>query len=337
MRTVGLTHLRRLTDDFGIWQHTRGTEIDHQHGYALDDSARALLAAVEYNQLDLANVYLGFLETSLGGNKPVNFFDAKRQPLSKKASEDAIGEAAWALGAASEMPEFFHRSAALFRHITPLLLKFQTLRGRAYALLGALCIDSPLAARLTESLMTDAQPRSLFWVWPEKTLTYGGAILPFSLIAAGDKLAHQPAKKLGLELLNWLNLVCRHKGHPIAIGNRGWYPQDKAKALYDQQPIDPSYQVMANIAAWESSGQTAYLGQALFYFDWFWGRNIGSHPLIDDDDSCHDALLEKGISPNRGSENIACFLLAQAAVEKAARASAKKGGYQPQEAQSKMT
>ena len=324
MRTVGTGHLRRLTDDFGIWQHTNGPEIDYQHGYALDDSARALLAAVEYGQYDLMTIYLGFLETAVGGRETVNFFDAERSPLLKKTSEDALGEAAWALGAASQLPQFHGQAATLFHRITPKIRQLQTLRGRSYALLGALYIDPPLAARLTESLLTDAQPRSFSWVWPEKKLTYGNAILPLSLIMAGDRLAHRPAKNLGLLLLNWLNLVCRYEGYPIAIGNRGWYPEGKVKALYDQQPIDPSYQVLANAAAWQISSQAAYLGQALFYFDWFWGRNLSGQSLIDEDDSCRDALWENGVSPNRGAENVVCFLLAQAAIQRAVQASANK-------------
>ena len=45
----------------------------------------------------------------------------------------------------------------------------------------------------------------------------------------------------------------------------------------------------------------------------FWGNNIAGLVMIQDDESCLDGIDKEYITRNRGSENIDCYLLAQAA------------------------
>ena len=56
--SINLKHLKALTDDVGIIQHTKYDIPDRKNGYALDDQARALIAVTYLNENELAKVYL---------------------------------------------------------------------------------------------------------------------------------------------------------------------------------------------------------------------------------------------------------------------------------------
>lgn len=316
VRRIGTRHLDFLTDDFGIWQHTRAGEIDRQHGYALDDSARALVAALELGDTDKAEIYLRFLEIACTKDRIINFFGPDRQPLDKPWSEDALGEAYWGLTSCVRKGFEVDQAQMVITAILPRIKKFQSVRGRAYALVGAIGIDEGLARRMGDELVEAYRVHSgTAWEWVEDELSYANAIFPYALLLAGQWLAEDEYKKVGFAILNFLNSETRVKGVPIAIGCKGWYPRGGRKALFDQQPIDPAYQVLANVAAYKASKNRRYLDEARVYLEWFWGNNLLNLPLIDvHDESVHDGLLEKGINVNRGSENIACYLLAQEAL-----------------------
>ena len=48
---INLDHLRRLTDDTGMLQHATFTVPNREHGYCVDDNARALIAAMMAQKL----------------------------------------------------------------------------------------------------------------------------------------------------------------------------------------------------------------------------------------------------------------------------------------------
>ena len=74
-------HLRRLTDAGGLYEHAEGDTPRREHGYCLDDVARALVvvcrepAAAELD--DLREQYLAFV---LAAQEPDGRFHNRRQP-----------------------------------------------------------------------------------------------------------------------------------------------------------------------------------------------------------------------------------------------------------------
>ena len=65
---IKLDHLKALTDDTGILQHTKYSIPNRKEGYTTDDNARALGACIKFLQFHddsdvskLANTYLSFL------------------------------------------------------------------------------------------------------------------------------------------------------------------------------------------------------------------------------------------------------------------------------------
>jgi len=311
MRRISFRHIDFLTDDFGIWQHTDKGEINRKFGYALDDAARALLVAVQYKDQKKQKIYYSYLAKALGGSKTINFFGPDRKLLSGNWSEDALGEAYWAIAHYSDLDNIIGK-------IKKKIGKFQSLRGQAYALLGAAKNDPILADKLAGRI-SDQFPNgdSSSWRWPEDTLRYANAIIPYSLLSFAEVSEKGSHYNKALSMLNFLNKETKANGKPIAIGNDGWYARGGEKALFDQQPVDPAYQVLANVKAWELSGEKKYLDEAKIYFSWFWGNNVLGKPLIDfSDGSCHDAICSRGVSGNRGAESIICYLLAQNAIWK---------------------
>ncbi len=322
-------HLTKLTDDFSIWQHTDGAEIDRRHGYALDDSARALLLAAQAGEDDLADIYLHFLEQACQPPTIVNFFDAERRPRPLPWSEDAVGEAIWALAVASLKPRFRKPAVAVLQQLLPVSRRFQSARGRAYAILGAVHVAPKLALKFAQQLTLQydqkAQPD---WPWLEPKLTYANAIIPLALLTAAEARLGSRFQTTGLTMLHFLNEQCSHHSLPIAIGNNGWQQPGSPPVLFGQQPIDPSYQVLANVLAYRLTNSPVFLREAKRFFAWFHGYNLLGLPIYDQATGrCHDGLEADGVSANCGAESIICYLLAKQAL---APYSAPPTVYQPE-------
>lgn len=313
MREIGLQHLDRLTDDFSIWQHTRSDEIDRAHGYALDDAARGLLAALVYDDHDKILIYKNFLKKAIGGNRPIIFFDHNREPLPIECSEDALGEAYWALAESKKANLLSADDEELLNSAGKYAEKMTSIRGRSYSILGALEHNPELARRFAKSISSlTVNNSSAEWCWPEDMLTYGNAIIPYSLLRAANKFNDDELKNVALSMITFLNKETKVEGRPIAIGNMGWHQKGGQKALSSQQPIDPAYQVLANVEAWKLSNNEEFIDEACSYFSWFWGNNIIGESLINiKRESVYDSLEKR---ENQGAENIVCYLLAQKTI-----------------------
>lgn len=320
-RHVNLAHLEFLTDDFGVWQHAHRRKIYRREGYALDDAARGLIVAAYEQRRDLAQTYLQYIATSCQTTPITNFFNSKRRALPSSPSADAIGETYWGIATCIAEQVCVEKAEATMQQLAPSLsFAESSLRGKAYILAGAVLINPSYAERLADEITTLCQKQvTQDWPWPEATATYANAILPYALIQAGASLGRDDYTQAGITLLSFLNTTCLRDGVPSVIGNNGWYPKGGRPALFDQQPIDASYQVIANLAAYTASHNPTWLREAERFFAWFWGDNPLGRSLIRTDESCADGLQAKGVSANRGAESTICFLIAQAMLERTYR------------------
>lgn len=311
MKKIGLKHFNRLTDDFGIWQHTLGREIDRDHGYALDDSARALLVANRLDLTEKAEVYLEYLNNSTKRGV-VNFFNSKRQPLPLPWSEDALGETFWALTLVTKDKDS-KKAEQIAARLLPYVEKFSSVRGLSYSLIGAAQVDDTLAKDLASKLLQIyTKKKSTNWHWLEDKLTYANAIIPYSLLIFAKQTGDSEAFESALSMLDFINRAAKYEKVPICIGNIGWFRRGCKKSIFDQQPIDAAYQTIANIEAYRATGSRHYLNEAKKFFDWFWGKNIANKLLVSiSSEGCLDGIREDGLSQNMGAESIVCFLLAQ--------------------------
>ena len=97
---LNLSHLYKMTDTMGIFQHARFTTPNLSEGYCTDDNARALIAAVLLGQLEetpkrvraLATTYAKFLQYAFNQKTARfrNFLDSDRHWLDEQAPRIAM-------------------------------------------------------------------------------------------------------------------------------------------------------------------------------------------------------------------------------------------------------
>ena len=237
MTAPSFVHLRRLTDGGGLYEHALHEVPRPEHGYCVDDVARALVvvcrdpATAEANA-DLRTAYLDFV---LAAQSPDGRFRNRRATdLSWSGSpsvEDCWGRALWGLGAVvawdgdeaqcAAALEAFERGAAWWSPWS---------RAMAFAMLGAAGVHTrhPGSRPARELLAAGAQcigrPSLLEeWPWPEARLTYANATVPEALLAAGHALGDEQLTNDGLLLLGWLVQVQTRNGHlsVVPVGGRG--------------------------------------------------------------------------------------------------------------------
>jgi hypothetical protein len=339
-----LSHLKRMTDHTGLFQHSIFTVPNYGEGYTTDDNARALVFTVSHAQRMMAKVgnrgaaaskssgdlsyrYLSFLEHSLNpaNGRFRNFLAFDRRWNEAQGSEDCHGRALWALGTVlGRSVDQGLRSAAgrLFEFSLPIAAEFRSPRAWAYTLIGiqeylnsypgdrdAQKVRSVLSRRLLEMYESIRSPD---WQWFEDVLAYANARLPQALLLVGGACQDERLVSAGLEALDWLLAQQRSEsdGHFVPIGSQGFYRRGGEKARFDQQPIEAAGAVSACLQAHRITGDSRWRSQAWSAFNWFLGNNDLQLPLYDPvSGGCRDGLHPDRANENQGAESTLSFLM----------------------------
>ncbi len=307
------THLRRLTDAGGVYEHAEGTSPRHEHGYCVDDVARALVVVSrEAEQADLLDLYLSFV---LGAQAQDGRFTNRRAvDLSwsgRPTVEDCWGRALWGLGAVvSGKADTHQRELALEAFERGACWWSPWSRSMAFAALGAAEVlevlpDHRGARELLAAAAHKIGPPAdvADWPWPEARLTYANAALPEVLLAAGAALGDASLLENGLQLLGWLLEIQTRDGHlsPVPVGGRG--PADSSPG-FDQQPIEVAALADGCARAYAVTGQARWLDGIELAAGWFFGSNDAGTSLYDvrSGGGC-DGLERGGRNENQGAES----------------------------------
>lgn len=307
-----------MFDDFGIWQHTDGTKPIYSEGYALDDATRGLLLCLAIKKIDKADVLFKYIQTSKCSKIFCGFATSKREFLQSPASEDAIGQVAWAFGYSASIGYNEQESLKLIRFITSNLTAIKSLRGSCYALLGAVYTDKLLSKRLFKSVADRFLNLDDVWYWPEETMTYGNGIVPYALLRYALVFNDKKAAKTGRNVLEYIESVCTKNRARGPIGNEGWYKKgDFNPSAYSQQPIDVAYMIWAWVAAYQISHDESDLENARLWMQWFDGVNIASSIMYDKNTlKAYDGIDDKNrINYHSGAETNICFLISRWMLE----------------------
>jgi glycosyltransferase involved in cell wall biosynthesis len=332
-----LSHLSRMTDSTGIFQHAILTVPNFSEGYCTDDNARAFILAVLLSELGeepervrtLATTYAAFLHHAfdLRVKRFHNHLSFDRRWLDEQGSEDCQGRALWALGVGvgrSPYRSFQIMAGQLFALALPALTEFTSPRAWALGLIGIheylrrLSGDSlvnqtreTLTSRLMELFERTAQPD---WRWFQEDLTYDNAKLPHALILTGRATGQQAVLERGLQALRWLTeLQISEKGHFRSIGTNGFYRRGGMRANFDQQPIEAQAMVSACLEAYRATSDLWWYDQAQRAFDWFIGWNdLGLELCSPKTGGCRDGLHVDRVNLNQGAESTVAFLLSLA-------------------------
>jgi hypothetical protein len=327
----------RMTDSVGMLQHAVYSVPDRDHGYCIDDNARALMLAVQREDepaASLATNYAAFLQH--GWNRDLgrfrNFMGYNRQWLESSGSEDSNGRTLWALGfAASRSASCPLRDWALklFEEAAPYSDELGAPRARAFAALGGFELlrvrpDHGLARWLVERsgeqlMRMHSRYSRDDWDWFEPVLAYDNARLPEALIRAGLVLDEPAMIERGLSTLRWMTRKqTSPRGTFRPVGCNGFGRPYAPPLAFDQQPVDAAATIDAAAAAYETSGDEQWRQVARDAFAWFFGDNDAGQPLADaSDGSCFDGLMAAGINRNQGAESILSLHLAALTMREA--------------------
>lgn len=332
---IVLGHLMSLVSDSGIIQHCKVSEPDYRHGYSIDDQARGLIVASllsggagkPKSAVRLADVTLGYIERAAlpeGGFH--NFLSTDGRWLDKIGSGDSFGRTIWALGtaaASNSTPEYRERSVALLTQHLPRARRLRSPRAIAFSLLGCCEIVGTgsqeieqaqrIALHLGAKLVRYFEQSSTGdWPWFEEIKSYSNARLPESLFRGAAVFDEPGWAVVAAKSLNFLMEVTNVDGVFAPIGNKGWYPKEGKRALFDQQPVDTGAMVDACVVACDITSDSKYLDFAAFAMDWYYGKNMLRLPMYEPwSGAVYDGLGEREANLNQGSESVLTYLMAR--------------------------
>jgi hypothetical protein len=301
-----------LIDDFGIWQHTDGQNILTDEGYALDDAARGLLVCLALKKTEQAEVLFEYLRRSCHNTGFYGFATAKHRFFQYPASDDATGQVVWAMGYAYSLGFHAKEAKAVIDGCLPCIMKFEHMRGYAYALLGAIYIDKALAKELVDKLLDFFNKTNSDWLWPESVMTYGNGILPYAFLRYGLVSNNETVSQFGLKVCEFVQKKCELNNRILGpIGNDGWLSRAAHTVpAYSQQPIDAAYMIWAWLAVYELFGQKKHYDLAKKWFCWSEGNNIQHERMFDPITlKCFDGIDKTGVHYHSGAESNICLLL----------------------------
>ena len=338
---IKLTHLAKLTDNFGIIQFAKLTEPDLSSGYTLDDNARALVAAALHykkfgapSSLKLASIYLNFLYLVA---KPNGYFDnyvnsnhtIDKQRNIQENSEDSSARALYALALVStttQIPKHIRYQAySFFEQSFQKNVAFSSPRAIAFyikALHSLLSkwkepkVLATLNYHCEQLIALYEKSHSPDWEWFEHYLTYSNAI-PSEALLLGYKIT---GERRYLEVAEkTLNFLIKHTFKDSVyspIGQSGWFPKGGTRQYFDQQPEDTTATVEALNVMFQVTNRTHYKELANIAFNWFLGDNVLGQVVYDrTSGGCYDGIGEKSINLNQGAESTISYLLARLFLE----------------------
>lgn len=330
-----LDHLRRMTDDTGMFQHAIFTVPNYHEGYTIDDNARALTVSTLLEELgseetaDLMSRYFAFVWYAFNAKtgRFRNFMNYQRNWLEENGSDDSHGRALWALGTVlgrSNTPALQNMAGWVFEKALPAVLGTTSPRAWAFALIGIneylqrfagdrtiAQAREVLAGRLVDLYRKN---RTSEWRWYEESLTYCNAVLPHALLMCGQAIPNADMTEAGLESLSWLDGLQHGEeagGHFVPIGSNGFYQRGGERARFDQQPVEAQAMVSACLAAHRITGDNHWYKEARCAFEWFLGHNDLNLPIYDPTTGgCRDGLHPDRANENQGAESSLAFLQA---------------------------
>jgi hypothetical protein len=331
IRLVKLDHLFTLTDHNAVVQHARFSVPYKKEGYAVDDSARALVFAVKAprywpdKRLDrLQTKLLTFLLTMQDEDGRFhNLMDFSDRIIDEPSVGDHLGRALWAAGAVinSNVQEGLKHSARLiFDRALPHAERSTWLRTKAYA---CLALHERLAGdpddqnlKLTLGRISNELSKAYKankgpdWLWFEDQLTYDNPRLSQAMLRAYEDMRHEELLGEAEESLQFLYRTELQGETYAPIGNAGWFVKGMEKAVFDQQPIEPGAMMETAALAYHLTKAPIYQNiakQALF---WFLGENMKCVSVYDaSSGACYDGINEVGLNANQGAESTIAFLL----------------------------
>lgn len=342
---IKLNHLKKMTDNFGLFQFAQIDTSNKDFGYTIDDNARALIACswiINKGQkkgvLSLIKIYLNFIEKCQNPDGSfTNYLDYKNKSPTRQNKledlEDANARTLWALAEIMKnqiiRKNIRNKARKIFLKALKQIKEQTHLRANAFTIKALVLskTELPKQQKLIENIIKERAKKLVLafkknstkknWQWFEDSLNYNNGILPESLFLAGNILDNRSYYKVAKNSLEFLINQTFMDSYYLPIGNQQWYRNGGQRSEYDQQPEDPSSMVLALMTAFQLSGKERYLNLANKCFSWFLGNNSQIKPLYNyKTKGCYDGLTSSGVNLNQGAESLVSYLLARTAISK---------------------
>ncbi|MET7423939.1 glycosyltransferase [Dactylosporangium sp. NPDC005555] len=319
---LDFTHLARLTDDTGLFEHARHATVRREHGYCTDDVARGLLVTSREPDpspevLRLAECYLTFLAHAQDGTGAFrNRLGHDRRWSDEPGVGDWWGRAVWGLGtAAARSAAPWIRREALGMFMLGAMRRSPAVHAMSYAGLGAAEVlradpgNTVASALLRDAATAVGVPAAdPLWPWPRERLTYGNASLAEVVVAAGHLLRDDALLAGGLRMLRWLHGVQESGDRLSVVAATGWR-RDGPRERFDQQPIEVAALADAAATAIAATGQRHWDLVVRQAAGWFLGDNDGGVVMWDPlTGGGFDGLTPDGPNLNQGAESTLALL-----------------------------
>lgn len=320
---MNLRHLRAISDDRGVFEHCLLDQPRVDHGYCVDDVARAMVLLHRIGDRtdgvpELVAVCERFLEDSQQPDgSVVNRCSVDGTWSGPASTEDHWGRALWAWGSTVAYAHDIEQIAAAEKCFElSASRRSPHLRSMAFAALGAVEVlrvrpDDHVALDLLSDAVAcipAGDGASSAWPWPEPRLTYANAVIPEVLIQAGAYLGSVELMRTGLGLLRWLAQIQCHRSYLSITPAHGWSPGEELPG-FDQQPIEVAALVDAAATAFDHTSDEYWRMVMHRGAMWFDGINDAGVPMHDPVTGAgFDGLEATGRNENRGAESTIAYL-----------------------------
>jgi glycosyltransferase involved in cell wall biosynthesis len=339
---VNLSHIKRMTTDFGMLQFAKLNKPDLNSGYTLDDNARAMIAMCQHykqfrqeDTLKYIETYLNFIDyCQLEDGRFLNYVDINTNFTAQNTNEnleDSSGRAMWALGyvvsLSNILPETFGKKAeAIFQKSLSLTKNIHSTRAMAFIIKGlyyynrhvkdadTLIYIKLFADRLVQMYRHEADAD---WKWFEGYLTYANSVLPEALLLCYTITEDEVYKDIAKEAFDFLLSQTFDDDSIKIISNRSWLVKGGKREQYGEQPIDVAYTILALRKFHDIFKDEGYLAKMETAFNWFLGNNH-LHQIIYNPctGGCFDGLEEHSVNLNQGAESTVSYLMARLTITK---------------------
>lgn len=341
---LNLRHLFEMTDRIGLFQFAHLTTPNKLTGYTLDDNARALVVCCKIAETANSKKIKGLIKTYLSFMKKcqrenglftnyIGFGD--NLPTLQNRFEDLSDShfrTLWALGVAmtnkTVSSKIRNDAKKMFLLFTKNAHDPEHLRARAFAIKAYSLALKQLPdqrnilmsqmKKYADSLIIALKKNSYKkWVWFEKDLNYGNAVLPESLLIAGKMLNDRSYTIKGTESLNFLIAKTFTPDMYMPIGQSHWYKNRLKRSQFDQQPEDPAAMIQALVCAYRFTGDDKYKNLASKCFSWFLGNNSLNKFMYDKSTGgCYDGLHPDRVNLNQGAESLISYIMSSITMSK---------------------
>ncbi len=337
-----LSHIFKLTDDFGMIQFAKLTVPDYSSGYTTDDNARALIALATYYEktkkekvLPLIQTYIRFLEyveqkeggfyNYVGQKKKIRQDQHQRENLETTNARTMFALAK--VSASTNLPESLRdQASAIFSRHLHLGEKITSLRSIAYFIKALAAwrkvypnkdINLYIKKLADELVRMFEKNSSADWLWFEDILAYSNAIMPDALFDAYEATGEEKYLSVARQSLDFLITYSFEGEVCVPVGQNGWLERGKEKHRYDQQPEEAATLVFALKSIFRITKEAKYDALRQKAFNWFLGNNT-LHQVVYNQATggCYDGVGEKEINLNQGAESTVMYLLARLSFEK---------------------